>query len=140
MGDPGRVAAPAAVEASATYPGVPASVAEVRRFVRAALADSPRADDLALVASELATNAIRHSPSGQAGGTFAVTVRQAPGCARLEITDPGGGPWRLPRRGAELAEHGRGLVIVAALADAFGGAAVPAGRVMWAEVLTAECE
>ena len=119
---------------SVTYPGIPESVPAVRRLVRAALAHSPRVSDLELVAAELATNAIRHTPSGLEGGTFTVTVRRLPGQARLEVTDQGTMPWRqAPANGDGLAEHGRGLAVVAALADEAGHAVTEDGAgVSWA--------
>jgi anti-sigma regulatory factor (Ser/Thr protein kinase) len=132
----GQKATGAAVT-SATYPGTPDSVPEVRRLVRALFASSPRAYDLELIAAELVTNAIRHTPSGQEGGKFTVRIRHRPGRARLEVTDGGTSPWRPAQRGGDgVAEHGRGLQIVAALADEVGYA-VTAGRgqAIWA-VLT----
>jgi len=111
----------APVEISATYPGIPGSVAAVRRFVRKTLADCPRLDDLELIASELATNAIRHTPSGHHSGTFTITVRHQPGAAYMEVADLGARPWRwTPRTRGHLAAHGRGLLIVTALADQVG--------------------
>jgi anti-sigma regulatory factor (Ser/Thr protein kinase) len=52
------------LETSVTFPGLPAIVPSVRRFVRGILASSPRADDMELITAELASNAIRHTPSG----------------------------------------------------------------------------
>ena len=113
-------AAEAAVT-SLTYPGTPESVPVVRRMVRAILAHSPRVDDMELIAAELVTNAIRHTPSGQEGRTFTITVRQGPGRARLEVADFGTSPWRPAHpNGDGMAEHGRGLAIVATLADDVG--------------------
>jgi anti-sigma regulatory factor (Ser/Thr protein kinase) len=104
-----------------TYVGIPESVPAVRRFVRATVAHSPRVDDLELVAAELATNAICHTPSGREGGTFTITIHAEPGRARLEVTDLGDAPWRpAHRNGDGMAEHGRGLGIIAALADEIG--------------------
>ena len=122
---------------SATYPGTPESVPEVRRFVRALLANSPRAYDLELIASELVTNAIHHTPSGQEGGKLTVTIEHQPGRARLEVTDRGTSCWHPAQRGGDgVAEHGRGLQIVAALADEIGYAVTAGqGQAIWA-VLT----
>jgi anti-sigma regulatory factor (Ser/Thr protein kinase) len=122
---------------SATYPGTPASVPEVRRFVRDFISGSPRADDLELIGAELATNAIRHTPSGKGDGTFTVTISRRLRHARLEVHDLGKAPWTpVPRDSDGLAEHGHGLEVVAALADEFGhDQAVGQGQVVWA-VLT----
>jgi anti-sigma regulatory factor (Ser/Thr protein kinase) len=127
-----------------TYPGTPASVPSVRRFVRRLLADTTRVDDLELIAAELATNAIRHTPSGQEGGRYTVTVRHLAGRARLEVADQGTGPWlRLAAGGGNCgggncgggAECGRGLSIVTALADEIGLCVQADGwNVLWAEI------
>jgi anti-sigma regulatory factor (Ser/Thr protein kinase) len=123
---------------SMTYCGTPVSVSAARHRVRTTLCRSPRVDDAELVAAELMNNAIRHTPSGVAGGTFTLTVRQRPGWTRIEIGDQGEA--RLPPAGADrrpaprpptgvpsgdrpdaaIAEGGRGLAIVAALADECG--------------------
>jgi len=123
-------------ETSITCPGIPASVPAARQFVRATLTGSPRVDDLELIAAELVTNAIHHTSSGREGGTFSLKVRHTPGQARLEVTDQGSGIWRpsTPDSGG-LAESGRGLVIVAALADEAGHRAVDGrSQVTWAMV------
>jgi anti-sigma regulatory factor (Ser/Thr protein kinase) len=57
------------LETSVTFPGLPAIVPSVRRFVRGILASSPRADDMELITAELASNAIRHTPSGAVDGS-----------------------------------------------------------------------
>jgi anti-sigma regulatory factor (Ser/Thr protein kinase) len=102
-----------------SYPGTPASVPTARQFLRRVLAWSPRVDDLELIASELMSNAIRHTPSGHDGGTFAMTIRWAPRAARIEVEDHGTGQWNAAPHAA-FAECGRGLVLVSALADDSG--------------------
>jgi anti-sigma regulatory factor (Ser/Thr protein kinase) len=120
---------------SITYPGIPASVPAARRFVRGIFADSPRVDDLELIAAELISNALRHTPSGRDGGMVTITVRREPGRARLEVADQGHRPWRRPPRHGGVAEHGRGLAIVAALADDMGHGVIAGQiRVTWADV------
>jgi anti-sigma regulatory factor (Ser/Thr protein kinase) len=79
--------------ASITYPGTPGSVPTARQVLRCILAGSPRAEDLELIASELMSNAIQHTPSGHDGGTFTMTIRWTPGGARIEIEDDGTGQW-----------------------------------------------
>ena len=121
---------------SITYPGIPASVPAARRLVRGVFARSPRVDDLELIAAELITNALRHTPSGREGGVVTITVWREPRRARLEVADQGGRPWRPPPpHGNGVAEDGRGLAIVAALADDVGyGTAAGQRWVTWAEV------
>jgi serine/threonine-protein kinase RsbW len=122
------------VETAVTFPGLPAIVPSVRKFVRGILADSPRAEDMELIVAELASNAIRHSPAGQDEGEFTVTVRTGRGWGRIEISDAGTGEWHAPQ-GADLdAEYGRGLAIVAALADKLGHDITATGQTVWAEV------
>ena len=105
-----------------TFPGLPAIVPSARRFVRGILAGSPRADDMGLITAELASNAIRHTPSGQDGGEW------------LEVSDTGTGEWSGPRDAADDDEYGRGLAIVAELSDKFGHDVRAGGQTVWAEV------
>lgn len=110
-----------------TLPGLPASVSIARRLAREALPGCPRADDLVLAVSELATNAIAWSASGR-GGFITVRVRTAPGWARAEVTDEG------PGQGAPGSGNGWGLLIVRGTADRSGSVTDPDGcRTAWAE-------
>jgi anti-sigma regulatory factor (Ser/Thr protein kinase) len=72
-----------------TLPGTPASVSVARWVLRGVAAGSPRLDDLQIILSELATNAIRHSCGGRPGGTFRVMIGCVPGRARIEVEDHG---------------------------------------------------
>ena len=73
----------------------------------------PVADELVLLTSELAANAVSHSRSGHPGGTFTVRATLYPGdYAWIEVIDQGG-PWAA---GNDDVEHGRGLAVVAAIA------------------------
>ena len=123
------------METSVTFPGLPAIVPSARRFVRGILACMPKADEMELIASELASNAILHTPSGGDGGEFTLTVRTEPGWARVEVTDAGIGEWNAPRDGSADDEYGRGLAIVAALADKLGHDIRADGQTTWAEVM-----
>lgn len=117
------------------FPGQPARLAEVREFAAAVLAGCPARDTLLTCVSELAANAIAHTASG-AGGVFAVEVsRPADGSAVVAVTDAGGPGEPSVRDVDELAEGGRGLALVAALASRWGHHAAPGGgRTVWAEV------
>jgi anti-sigma regulatory factor (Ser/Thr protein kinase) len=122
------------METSVTFPGVVAIVPAARLFVRGILADSPRAGDAELIAAELVTNAIRHTPSGEAGGEFTVSIWSKPGWARIEVADEGAGQWS-PLPGESEDEYGRGLAIVAALAERFGHDVNAGGaQTVWAEI------
>jgi anti-sigma regulatory factor (Ser/Thr protein kinase) len=111
-------------------PGVPASVGEARLLAYRELSGG-QADAAALVLSELATNAIEHSRSGLPGGTFTVSVETGRGGrATIRVADQG----PRPGDGADdrpADEHGRGLVIVAEVADMWGTETTAAGRVAW---------
>lgn len=114
--------------AEVTLPGTAASVPVARRFVRDALPGCPRADDLVLAVSELASNGITHSASRH-GGTITVRVRTAARWARAEVADDGAA--------AGPAGHGNGwgLGIVAAVTERAGATIHPDGtRTAWAEV------
>jgi anti-sigma regulatory factor (Ser/Thr protein kinase) len=84
--------------------------------------------DLALLASEVITNAIRCSQA-----SCVVVVRWVEARVRVEVTDAE--PARpVARNGSLDAEGGRGLVLVESLAADWGSAAVPGGKVVWFEI------
>src|SRR2546423_806886 len=59
---------------SRTYEGVPEQLSAVRQYTRDVLGDGPGVDDVVLVVSELAANAIRHTLSGEPDGVFVLHV------------------------------------------------------------------
>jgi serine/threonine-protein kinase RsbW len=88
------------------------------------------------------SNAIRHTPSGEAEGTFTIAAQLGSGWLRIAVTDLGGAAWDSrasladDAMAASFAEGGRGLRLVAALADACGHETSGAGsHTCWA-VLT----
>ncbi len=123
------------------FPGVPAQVAEVRRFVAYLLTGCPARDALVSCAYELAANAVVHTASGN-GGFFSVEV-SCPrfGVARVSVTDAGG-PTE-PAVGTPVGDDtadigdlpvcGLGLAVVAACASDWGFAGSGPGRTVWAE-------
>lgn len=113
------------------FPGTAEQVGAARTWVLALLpAGCPRADDVALVASELVTNALVHSISGAAGGEFTVRVA-ATETTSVAVTVLDQGPRPVPAR-REAGASGWGLAdIVTALADAYEVTATPAGRTTW---------
>lgn len=125
----------------ATFPGTAVWVRVARAAVPILVGASPRLEDIALVVSEFATNAILHSRSGDAG-EFQLGIDRKPGWARVELMDEGptGEPpprMLLPPVGglddSELADHGRGLLLVAAAADRWGHDSQPDAGTWWAE-------
>jgi anti-sigma regulatory factor (Ser/Thr protein kinase) len=117
-------------------PFEPASASIARRHIvhvlRARGTDPGTCDDAALVVSELVGNALRHGRAAS-GGRLTVRWRLGDGLLRIEVTD-GGGPNRpavRPHTDA-LVQSGRGLEIVAALADAWGYDRGGQGTTVWA--------
>ena len=105
--------APEAITFESAYPGTPDQAKHVRADLARVAGDCPVLDELVLLASELATNAIRHSRSGHPDRTFTVRAMLYPRhCAWVEVTDHGG-TWAV---GEADDEQGRGLAIVAAVA------------------------
>ena len=102
-----------------TFPAVPAQVREARRFLAGVLDGRPAAGDALVCLSELASNAVVHSRSGQAGGTFTVRVRLDGQRLRVEVCDQGG-PWHSPGSPRTDEPNGRGLLIVSQLATRWG--------------------
>jgi serine/threonine-protein kinase RsbW len=112
-------------------------VFEVRRWLEDLLPDCAARADLLLLASELCTNAIVHSRSGEAGGQFSVDIDWAPALARAVVGDQGSAKAPAVARAgdtARLAESGRGLLLVDDLADDWGTASRPNRRWVWADI------
>jgi serine/threonine-protein kinase RsbW len=108
-----RAEPPKATTFDQSYPGMIDQVRKVRADLTAVAGTCPVADDLILLASELATNAILHSESGHPDRAFTVRATLYPGdYAWVEVIDQGGN-WTADGHDDE---HGRGLAIVAAIA------------------------
>jgi anti-sigma regulatory factor (Ser/Thr protein kinase) len=123
--------APAVVRLHRAYPGRPDQVKKVRADLAALLDGCPAADDLILCASELATNAVRHSRSGLRGATFTLRAEIGLGShARIEIQDRGG-PWRNPAPGP--GKH-HGLDIIRNLATTWEIEGDHLGRTIWVRI------
>ena len=107
---------------------------EARAFVARALVGCPARETLLTCVSELAANAIAHTASGS-GGMFAVEViRPADGVALIAVTDAGSLREPSVHDADDLAEGGRGLALVAALASSWGHhRSAGGGRTVWAE-------
>ena len=100
-----------------TCPGSKEEIGRARRWVRDVLHDCPRVDDAVLIVSELGTNAIAHTASGEAGGSFDVAVARAHSAIVIVVCDQGcSGDEPRVRQADEEATNGRGLATVAALA------------------------
>jgi anti-sigma regulatory factor (Ser/Thr protein kinase) len=107
-------------------------IAHARRFIAGVLSGFGAAEDIVLCVCELASNAVLHSCSREPGGQFTVRVSVSPGGRiRAEVVDRVG-PW--DPEPAQDEEHGRGLLIVAALATRWGVTGSEAGRAAWLEL------
>jgi serine phosphatase RsbU (regulator of sigma subunit)/anti-sigma regulatory factor (Ser/Thr protein kinase) len=124
------------LDAAVTLAAEPASGAAARRFVQRTLAavpaDPDRVDTLVLLCSELVTNAVLH-----AAAPSEVRLRVREGRVRLEVHDPS--PQVPVARAPDLAAtNGRGMMLVDALADAWGidvGDGLPdEGKTVWVEL------
>ena len=127
----------AATLAQLWFPGQASAVGQARRFVASVVGeDFPALDDLLVLVSEVAANAVKHTASGD-GGAFEIVVWVNEGAVRVEVGDQGGASEpRLADDGvsADALTGGRGLRIVDALAAQWGHAGDELGRVVWFEV------
>lgn len=113
------------------------SIPVVRKFTRKALVEwkcEERTDDVLLCVTELATNALRHGVPPGRGFQVQVYLERLESVIRVELHDSGDGEVR-PADGLPDAEDegGRGLLLVAALADKWGVAERDPGKVVWCE-------
>ncbi|MFD8690851.1 ATP-binding protein [Streptomyces sp. NPDC059651] len=124
------------------------SIPLVRRFVREALADwacGVDTEDVLLCVSELATNALVHGVPPGRGFRIHLLWERGGGRLRVEMHDSGDGEVPAAGHPAPDAEGGRGLLLVSALADAWGVGERSPGKVVWCEFaasarIFAECE
>jgi hypothetical protein len=106
-----------------TFPGLPSQISHVRALLAAFLDGFPATDDALLLASELATNAISHSASGQPGGTFTIRARRSRSYLHIQVEDQGSG-WNGHLRAAQPPH---GLYLLRALSAACGTMPSPSG-------------
>lgn len=134
----GNTAQRPAVSFERVYDGMPSELRQVRADVAEAVDGRPDAEDVILLTSELATNAVMHSRSGQFGGTFIVRVEVHDVYAWVEVEDQGGDWTADDHQDDDPDEHGRGLAIVEAIAgDGNWGTErgdAPQSRVVWARI------
>lgn len=125
-----------------TFPGQPGQVSVARRWLAQMIDGFAATDEVLLACSELATNAIMHSASGQPGGQFTVRLAIRQDIVRVEVLDQGrawpGRQEEAPGYDGEQAKDasqcGRGLTIVAAITDAWGITGDREGRTTWCEI------
>jgi anti-sigma regulatory factor (Ser/Thr protein kinase) len=120
-------------EATARFAAGAEAPLAARRFVSSVLTRRPYEDrvdlgDARLVVSELASNAVLH-----AGAPFSVSVRYTGSAVRISVRD-----WSptkpVLRNGGPASLSGRGLHLVAAMAESWGVDSDPDGKAVWAEL------
>jgi anti-sigma regulatory factor (Ser/Thr protein kinase) len=92
------------------------------------LAGHSALDDVVSVVAELVANAVRHTRSGLPGGVLVVEVRRWRGGVAVAVSDQGGLSEPCVGEAGEMAESGRGLCAVQALASRWGWAGDAGGR------------
>jgi len=102
------------------FPGTPDQARTARRFAASLLDGSPFSDDAVAIVSELFTNALAHTASGEPGGLVVVQLTRWRLGVRIAVTDQGSGKHpviRHPHPRGELTENGSGLFIVRQLSQ-----------------------
>ncbi|RCV52165.1 ATP-binding protein [Marinitenerispora sediminis] len=111
--------------------------ARVREFLERSERPSTVLDDAELAVSELATNALLHSRSGQIGGVMTLFIRVEPGFVRIAVADQGeknaeaAGGRRLRE---DDADYGRGKLIIQNCTSRSGEYWTDATHVSWFEI------
>ena len=125
------------------FAGEPVSVPLVRAFLETCAAgrDAEYRYVLALLGAELATNAIRHSRSGEPGQSFVVRVDRGPNGMTVTCRDNGMPTSAIEKGGGRLfaavpeerltAEDGRGLALIDSFATTWGDNGHPSIRKVW---------
>lgn len=115
------------------FPGHERELSRLRRWLSSMLPDCPERDEVLSVATELGSNALEHTASGNPGGTFVVEMALHQSLVHVAVAD-GGSPGE-PRVIRDLdAERGRGLLLVHALSARIGWTGDERGRVVWAQI------
>lgn len=116
-------------------PGTPEQVRNARMIIAKVLGDAhPCIDDAVLLASETATNAIRHTDSAGPGGGFALTVERTDVWARVTVGDDGSTkvPCFCPL--TPTSANGRGMKLLDMLAFGWGLVREKRRNEVWFEV------
>lgn len=117
----------------------PGSLESIRRFVRDTISDwglTAFADDMTTVVGELTANAVRHALTGhsETNSKAWLGIVRTGGAVVCTVVDPSPTP---PRRQDpdQLAETGRGLLIVDALTSQWGYSEPDSnGKTVWARI------
>ncbi|WP_067475260.1 ATP-binding protein [Actinomadura hibisca] len=119
------------------YPGRKEQVSVARRFAESLFAAGHCAEAVGFAVSELATNALRYTRSGDDAGWFGVEIVDDDP-VYVAVTDLGGDkvPVLWPESiGDQYREHGRGLRALSTMAIALGVHGSPAlGHTVWVDL------
>jgi anti-sigma regulatory factor (Ser/Thr protein kinase) len=118
-------------DVSATFPAEPDSPRRARRMAAATLRrwgrDEPLVEDVSLVVSELASNAVRH-----AGSAFSLSLKLQGELLRVAVQD------HAPLPAADLiAQPPHGLCVIDSLSSSWGVEAAGTGKLVWAQLTCA---
>jgi hypothetical protein len=120
-----------------TFPGHQRELSQLRRWLSSLLPECPARDDVLSVATELGSNALEHTASGQDGGWFAVEVTWHPSTVQVAVADCGG-PAEPKVISDPDGERGRGLLLVQGLSLRTGWTGDVRGRLVWAQIAWAD--
>jgi anti-sigma regulatory factor (Ser/Thr protein kinase) len=113
------------VQALRNFESTPESASAVRRFVANALPPNAPVEDVVLLASELASNAVRHART-----SYTVRLVTDDRVIRLEVSDES----RIIPTLEDLADSHRGLRIVDRLSEMWGVQPTEDGKTVWANI------
>lgn len=114
------------------FPGEPDQIGRVRQFCRDSLAGLPCLEIAQLVATEAASNAVRHTRSG--GRSFRVDIAVTAATALLAVRDMGGTSMPCQRAPGWAEEGGRGLLILDRVSERWGFTRDHDGTTVWCEL------
>jgi serine/threonine-protein kinase RsbW len=116
------------------FPGRADQITRARDFTKRVLGSSPVVDDAVLLVSELATNALEHTSTGN-GGQFEVTIYRDKPSLLIGVTDNGSDRTPAPGTLNPESETGRGLGLVELIAHRWGHCRGKHGRTVWFELI-----
>jgi serine/threonine-protein kinase RsbW len=113
-----------------TFPGRAEQIARAREFTKRVLGPCPATDEAVLLVSELATNALEHTSTGNSG-QFRVTFSRNATSLLIGVSDNGSAKTPEPGPLDPESETGRGLGLVELIADRWGYCGREHGRTVW---------
>jgi two-component sensor histidine kinase len=115
------------------FPGRAEQISRARDFTRRVLGSCSVTDEAVLLVSELATNALAHTTTGD-GGQFDVTIYRDETSVLIGVTDNGSDKTPAPGTLDPESETGRGLGLVELIAYRWGHCGGKHGRTVWFEL------